>query len=241
MEQRVSEKKLFIKGAILLLLILLIFWGSRFSPQPFGVPDNLWEELEDPSGRQERIRRFFFSLGPYSAAVFVLLQVLQVAAAPIPGELLGLAGGYLYGPGLGFFLSMVGLILGSWIAFELARTVGRPLVEKMVKKEFLKKFDFLGTNAGATICFVLFLIPGPKDYLCYLLGLSHMRLGVFLMMMVFGRIPGTALLTIQGTAIRSQNASTLVFVVAVSVVIVFFAYLYRGRVLAWVKARAAGT
>ena len=98
----------------------------------------------------DKLSKFLQSLGPYSPAVFVLLQVLQVIAAPIPGELTGVAGGYVYGETFGFILSSVGLTLGSWVAFELASILGRPFVERFVSQEVLHKFDFLTTNTGAT-------------------------------------------------------------------------------------------
>ena len=67
----------------------------------------------------------------------MLLQILQVVAAPFPGELTGVAGGYVYGETMGFVLSMVGLTIGSWVAFELASILGRPFVERFVSQEVL--------------------------------------------------------------------------------------------------------
>jgi uncharacterized membrane protein YdjX (TVP38/TMEM64 family) len=79
---------------------------------------------------KKRLLAFLDSLGPWGFAGFIVLQSLQVVLAPIPGELTGLLGGYLYGPYLGIALSTLGLTLGSIVAFVLARTLGRPFVEK---------------------------------------------------------------------------------------------------------------
>jgi len=73
----------------------------------------------------------------------MLLQALQVVVSPIPGELTGVVGGYVYGVKFGFVASTLGLTLGSWVAFELASIFGRPLVEKFVAKKVLEKFHFL--------------------------------------------------------------------------------------------------
>ena len=168
----------------------------------------------------------------------MLLQILQVVAAPIPGELTGVAGGYVYGEKLGLILSMVGLGIGSWIAFELASILGRPFVERFVSAEVLHKFDFLTTNTGATICFLLFLIPGfPKDYLCFLLGLSRMRLGTFLLVTIIGRIPGTYLLTLQGAKFRDEQYYEVIAFTVGSVLILILAYLYRNKIYRWIKRR----
>src|SRR3990172_3254358 len=61
--------------------------------------------------------------------IFIGLQVLQVVAAPIPGEVSGFVGGMFFGKVWGILFSTIGLTLGSWIAFNLARLMGRPLVE----------------------------------------------------------------------------------------------------------------
>jgi len=108
-------------------------------------------------------------------------------------------------------LSTVGLALGSWIAFELASILGRLFVERFVSQEVLHKFDFWTTNAGATLCFFTVLDPRlPKDYLCYLLGLSRMKLGTFLLVSIVGRIPRTYLLNVQGAKFRDQEYDEVV-------------------------------
>jgi uncharacterized membrane protein YdjX (TVP38/TMEM64 family) len=146
------------------------------------------------------------------------------------------AGGFAYGVTLGFFLSTAGLTIGSWIAFELASILGRPFVERFVRLEVLHKFDFLTTNTGAMICFLLFLIPGfPKDYLCYLLGLSRMKLGTFLIVSIIGRIPGTYLLTIQGAKFRNEQYYEVVIVSVGSALILLAAFLYRDKIYRWIK------
>lgn len=235
------RRQLIIRAVIFLALVALLFFFSRQIPQPFSALSSSVEELDDFQGiysSTDKLSRFLHSLGPYSPAVFVLLQVLQVVAAPFPGELTGVAGGYVYGNQLGFVLSTIGLTLGSWVAFELASILGRPFVERFVNQDVLHKFDFLTTNAGATFCFVLFLFPGfPKDYLCYLLGLSRMKLSTFLIVSIIGRIPGTYLLTMQGASIRQQEYYTAIIFAVLSAAILLVAYLYRGQIFHWIKRR----
>ena len=236
-----QRRKLALRGIIFVILVGLLFLFSRYIPQPLTALAPPGEDLDDFEGiysSSDKLSKFLESLGPYSPAVFVLLQVLQVVAAPIPGELTGVAGGYVYGETFGFILSSVGLTLGSWVAFELASILGRPFVERFVSQEVLHKFDFLTTNTGATLCFLLFLIPGfPKDYLCYLLGLSRMKLGTFLMVSIIGRIPGTYLLTMQGAKFRSEEYYELAAFAVISAIIMLAAYLYRNRIYHWIKHR----
>ena len=150
-----------------LSLVALIFLLGIYGLSPWG------ENLGKFYTEQKSLAEFLTSLGSYSPTFFILLQALQVVIALIPGELTGIVGGYVYGVSFGFIFSTLGLALGSLVAFELARILGRPFVEKFVNQKLIKKFEFLTSDAGATLCFLLFLLPGfPKDVLCYLLGLA---------------------------------------------------------------------
>ena len=149
---------------------------------------------------------FLNSLGPLSFVGFIILQAIQVIAAPIPGEVTGFIGGYLYGIVIGIVLSTIGLTIGSWVAFTLSRVLGRPFVEKFIKKKTIERYDYLLHHKGAFLVFLLFLIPGfPKDSLCYILGLGHLTTKEFLIISTVGRFAGTVLLTLGGSYIHNQQ------------------------------------
>jgi uncharacterized membrane protein YdjX (TVP38/TMEM64 family) len=235
-QMKTKQQKISIKAIIFLSLVAAILLLAYYGPQPFSVLGALGERLGKFYTTKESFSQFLISLGSYSPIFFVLLQGLQVVISPIPGELTGIVGGYIYGATLGFILSTLGLTLGSWAAFELARILGRPFVEKFVSEDLLKKFEFLTTDTGVTICFLLFLIPGfPKDVLCYLLGLSRMRRSTFLVLSTLGRMPGTFLLTMQGASLRNEQYHTAVAIAATSVAIVFIAYLCRAQLYQWLR------
>jgi uncharacterized membrane protein YdjX (TVP38/TMEM64 family) len=236
-----QRRQLAIRGIIFIVLVALLFLFSRYIPRPFSAFAPAGEDFDDFEGlysSSDRLSKFLQNLGPYSPAVFVLLQVLQVVAAPFPGELTGIVGGYVYGETFGFLLSTVGLSLGSWVAFELASILGRPFVERFVKRDVMEKFNFLTTKTGIFICFVLFLFPGfPKDYLCYVLGLSRMRLSTFLFVSIVGRMPGTYILTMQGATIRNEQYHVFFVLTIGAVAILAAAYFYRNQLFAWLKQR----
>ncbi len=179
---------------------------------------------------KKRIMSFLGSLGPVSFLGFIFLQTLQVVAAPIPGEVTGFIGGYVYGPVLGIFLSTVGLTLGSWGAFTLSRIFGRPFVERFVRKETLDKYDYLLHHKGAFLVFLLFLIPGmPKDLLCYILGLGHLSTKEFLVISTVGRFLGTVLITLGGSYVRHHQYYRFFVLFGIGVVIIFFSMVYKDR------------
>ena len=173
---------------------------------------------------------------PYDELIFVLIQIVQVVAAPIPGELSGFIGGYLYGPLWGTIYSTIGLTLGSWLAFMLARFFGEPLLEKVVKKEVFEKFDHFMEHKGLTVSFLLFLIPGfPKDYLCYIMGVSRIPALTFIIISTIGRFFGTMMLSITGNIAEHEQYLLLAIVVAAGITVFALAYYYRDRLLEILK------
>lgn len=171
------------------------------------------------------------------ALVFLLIQMAQVLVAPMPGEVTGFAGGYVFGSVRGFSYSTVGLTIGSVIAFFVARRFGRPAVERWARPDTLQKYDFLVDHRGKWIAFVLFLIPGfPKDLFCYLLGTSHMSFRMFFVISTVGRSLGTALLSFSGELAKKEQYWLFGILLAVAGTAAFLSYIYRERWLAWIRA-----
>ena len=188
--------------------------------------------------RRESVLTFVASFGPYAPIVFIGIQILQVLVAPIPGELTGFVGGYFFGIGPGFLFSTVGLTIGSWLAFFISRRFGLPVVRRFVGKETMDKFDYLMEHKGAFFSFIFFLIPGmPKDYFCYLLGLSPMHVMTFLVISTVGRIPGTLVLTLQGQAVRSEEYRAFFVVLGLALVALVLTLIYRDQVEKWLHKK----
>ncbi len=180
----------------------------------------------------KRLRLFIASFGPFAAVVFVLAQALQVVFAPVPGEVTGFVGGYLFGNVAGTILSTIGLTLGSSLAFGIARMFGLRIVEKIVKKEYIEKFNFFVTHKGLYVSYILFLIPGfPKDSLCWLLGLTHMRFLDFCLMNLFGRLLGTVILTFQGSAVKDERYKFFLVMLIVSAILTVILYFSRNHIV----------
>ncbi|MBP7341105.1 MAG: TVP38/TMEM64 family protein [Smithellaceae bacterium] len=180
----------------------------------------------------------FIKSYPYDEVVFILLQIVQVIAAPIPGELSGFIGGYLYGPFWGTLYSTIGLTIGSWLAFILAHFFGEPLLEKVVKKEVFEKFDHFMEHRGLFVSFLLFLIPGfPKDYLCYIMGMSRIPVLTFIVISTVGRFFGTAMLSISGNIAAREQYALLAVVALAAVVVSLLAWKYHDKILEVLKSQ----
>lgn len=183
---------------------------------------------------KEHLLDFINRHRPYAALIFICLQTAQVVLAPVPGELTGFAGGLIFGPAWGVIYSTIGLTLGSWLAFSLARLLGRPLVERVVKAETIARYDYVMQHKGRLLAFIMFLIPGfPKDYLCYMLGVGHMRLRDFLVIVTVGRMLGTSLLTLAGSYFESQRYGPLFVIIGLSLLLLLIVIVYRDRIERW--------
>jgi uncharacterized membrane protein YdjX (TVP38/TMEM64 family) len=219
--------RLWIRISILLLLIIL-------SVSVF-VHYDLYSFLTN----KQRVILFVQSYGSLSVFIFIIIQIIQVIAAPIPGEISGIIGGYLYGPFWGTLYSTIGLTMGSWLAFVLARFLGFPLVERIVKPDVIQKYNYFMEKRGAFISFLLFLLPGvPKDYLCYIIGLSHIGTGMFLLISTIGRLFGTILLSVTGSYVRNNQFSMLFIILGIGGLFLLLAYFYRDHWLAKVKRKS---
>jgi uncharacterized membrane protein YdjX (TVP38/TMEM64 family) len=214
-------------SAAVLALLAYLFWDD-LSPW--------WLLCTDLNGCKVLLRDWVAAAGSLGPVVFVLLQALQVVAAPIPGEVTGFLGGFLFGPLLGFWYSTLGITLGSTLAFLIGRALERTLIERLVSPQTLQKLDFVVERQGAFLAFVLFMIPGaPKDYLCFILGLTPMPLPLFLAVVGFGRMPATLVLTLQGAQVYQENYPVFFLLLGVCLAAALLAYLFRDRLYAWLR------
>ena len=176
--------------------------------------------------------------GVLAPVIFIGLQALQVVISPIPGELTGILGGYLFGQWVGLLYSTIGLTLGSVVAFAVGRWLGARYVRKLVSADIWHKMGFIVEAEGAILCFIIFLMPGlPKDVTCYLFGLSPMPFWVFAVVTTLGRIPSTWVLSAQGARTASGDYLQVVLLTAIVVAVALPLYYYRNRLVEWLRGK----
>ncbi|KEI95301.1 membrane protein [Clostridium botulinum A2B7 92] len=211
------------KGSIILSLFFLfiIFIGYIYYK-------NL-AVLKDP----KNIKNIILSYGSYGIIVFLIFQIIQVVAFFILGEVMQIAGGYIYGTLLGSVYSLIGITLGNVFVFLLAHIYGKPLVHKIISKKDLKFFDrMLNIGSIKLIVFLLYLIPGiPKDALGYICGISDIKLKKFFILSTLGRIPGVLASAYFGANIHTGNKSVLIIVGVVSSLVFIIGVLNGEKII----------
>ena len=170
-----------------------------------------------------------------AAGVLMLLgvQFLQIVVAFIPGEVVQLAAGLMYGPLFGSIIVLVGCVISSTIIYHLVHALGMPFVQGMVSTEHLDKFrKFEETGKLDIIVFVLFLIPGmPKDVFTYLVPLTDMPYKKFIVLTTIGRIPGVVGSTYAASGFASGQIVGPIVVLVLLAVIAVVAIVFRDKII----------
>ena len=170
--------------------------------------------------------------GPLAVLIMLGLQFLQVIVAFIPGEVVQIVAGILYGPFWGTVLILGGACGSTIIIYYLVQKLGAPFVQKMVPAETQKKLDFITrTSRIDAIVFVLFLIPGlPKDFITYLVSVTDVRPKRFFLFSTLGRAPGVIATSFAGSSIADGNWIFLLVIIVLVVVVFVVAFFKRDYV-----------
>jgi uncharacterized membrane protein YdjX (TVP38/TMEM64 family) len=193
-----------------------------------------WQSLQDIFQGRDQLREYVQSWGSLAPVAFMSIQALQVLIAPIPGELTGVVGGFIFGTWRATIYSTIGLTAGSVMAFLAARVVGQPLLKLVISPDTMSKFDKITHGRGVAAIFFLFLLPGfPKDLLSYFLGFSPMKFGTFVLICAAGRLPGTALLGASGSALFKENWWLIAILSSICVIAFLIAYWKKEELQKW--------
>ena len=169
------------------------------------------------------------SFGTLASIIFFILVIIEVIAVPIPGLILYVAGGILFGAFIGGTIALVGNIIGSSLAFGIARYYRMKHLEKKVVKKERKIFNkFLG-KYGIYSMFLLRINPlTSSDIFSYLAGLTKMPFKQFIIGTALGLLPLVYIQAYIGEDIIGQNPLLLYLFVILSIIylVVFLYFLY---------------
>jgi uncharacterized membrane protein YdjX (TVP38/TMEM64 family) len=184
--------------AVLTVLLCVLFWPfiSRLRENEYRARFTAWIE----------------GLGVKGVLILLGIQIVQIVVAVIPGGPVEVLAGAAYGGFGGLGICLAGCAIATSLVFVMVRKFGSPFVGLFFSKEKTGRFAFLYDSKKLSLAvFILFLIPGtPKDFLTYLVPLSGMGLGRFVLISCFARIPAIVSSTFMGA---SAIEGRLLFVV----------------------------
>ena len=142
--------------------------------------------------------------GAVGPLALIALLVAQALVAPLPSPPILMAAGFVYGPWLGFGIGWLGLLLGASSCFGLARALGRPFAQRLVRAEQLATVDaYVAARTGATLLAIVSLrvfMPPLFDAVSYGCGLVRVPFRWFVLATALGEVPKVGSFTYIGSA-----------------------------------------
>lgn len=143
------------------------------------------------------------SWGAWGVLASIGLMVLH-SFLPFPAEIIAIANGMVYGPIWGIVITWTGAMLGALLAFGLARTFGRPFVERMLGRKHWQSIDAWATAQGGRMVLLSRLFPAIAfNLINYAAGLSGISWPTFIWATGIGILPLTALMVVMGDRIET--------------------------------------
>ena len=167
-----------------------------------------------------------------SAPLFLLVVIIEVVIAPIPGGAVGYLGAARFGFWQAWPLLYIGNLIGTFLVFTLARKYGSPLFEENTSSKTRERYDRLLDGHPLLLWFFYTVPLIPVDVLSVLAGLSHMSRRRFFTIAFTGYFFYTAIVAFVG----SQLAHLIGITEALSVIGLLFVILLG--VWLWNQRRA---
>ena len=170
---------------------------------------------------QQAVSAYLKSFGALGPIVLFVLMIAQVFIAVIPGHALMVTAGYVYGK-LGLLIVIASTVIGSQVAFMIARWYGRDLINKLASPQIIERWNKAAQHQGIVFYFFAFVLPiFPSDLMCYVAGLATISPKQFLVSNILGRTCCAVFVTLIG--IYGMHPPVEFWIVAIVAISVFFA------------------
>lgn len=179
------------------------------------------------------IRNWINSFGKFGILIYVLLQVFQVVIFAVPGEVVQVAGGYIYNAFWGTILSLIGIFIGSCITFAIGRRFGEDLLKKLIPPKHYNEINTtINRPKNKLVILILYLIPGiPKDILGYIAGITKISFRSFALISTLGRIPGVFISAYMGANIYNRNYALLLISAILLLILFILIMIYKDKII----------
>lgn len=198
----------------------------------FGVFDSLSVDNID------RLDAWFDGLGWWAPLAFVSLWVAS-AVFFLPGFILTIAGGLIFGAVWGTVWTTVGANLGAVAAFLIGRYLARGTVEKMMERHGgLKRLDDGVRRQGWRMLMITRLVPVfPFNLQNYAYGLTDIPLKTYALVTLPCMLPATIAFNFAAGSVRAGDLGRTLWYLGVAAV--FFVVL--SLIPGWVRKSASSS
>jgi uncharacterized membrane protein YdjX (TVP38/TMEM64 family)/rhodanese-related sulfurtransferase len=153
----------------------------------------------------ETLQAWVSDFGSAGPLVFMALYAVGTVLF-LPGAVITLAGGALFGPVLGTFYNLTGATLGAILAFLIARYLAADWVERKSGGRVRQLKNGVEAEGWRFVAFVRLVPLFPFNVLNYALGLTRIRLWDYVLTSYLAMLPGALAYTYLGYAGREAVA-----------------------------------
>jgi len=213
--------------AVIIILIGLFLWTGINLKEKFRGIDN-----DDTLSFVENLRVFITSYGHIGILITILLHALHVVISFIPSVIVQFVGGLIYGMGWGMLTGLIGIPIGTAVSFYISRFFGRRAVTLFFSEKTINKLDRLISNdMSSIVLLVLFILPTPKDFFAYFVGLTNMKALKFFLISIIGRLPGMLMATYFGAHVFNRNYPLIITIALICSVLSLLLFIFKNRIL----------
>ncbi len=143
----------------------------------------------------------FMTGSMWGPVIYILLYAIRPLVL-FPSTILTLAGGFLFGPVLGIFYTILASNVSATVAFLVGRYFGQGLLKEGSSESLLQRYaERLRQNSFETVIIMRFIFL-PYDLVNYLAGFVRIRWSAFILATILGNIPGTIAFVLAGASIE---------------------------------------
>jgi uncharacterized membrane protein YdjX (TVP38/TMEM64 family) len=217
-----KPRKSLVRPIALAVLLIALMVSARV----FNLGDRLGE-----------LREWIHSLGALGPFVYVFVYAAGVVLA-VPGSLITIMAGVLFGSLLGIVVVSFGSTLGASLAFLISRHIAREAVaERFSRNEKFRRLDRMTHDHGPIIVAITRLVPlFPFNLLNFGFGLTQVPFKTYVFWSWLCMLPGTVLYVVGSDAVAKAVSEgtipwSLIGVFAVTVVIIILLVKHARRKL----------
>lgn len=145
------------------------------------------------------LRALLLPFGWWGGVILVGLIAAVLVVPVIPATILQVGAGVIFGPWVGFGLTLLADGIGALIGFGLARRWGKAVIRTKLSADEQVAFDALCQRITPIQMIVLRILPGPAyTVVSFAAGCSTMKWWRYVFFSVLGVVPALAMLTIAG-------------------------------------------
>ncbi|NFA59683.1 VTT domain-containing protein [Clostridium sporogenes] len=168
----------------------------------------------------EFIKTYSISNEAGTMIIFISLWIVRLPIL-LPGFILIILGGTLFGTTNGFLLSMIGMVLSESLIYIIAKLFSNFNIKNLINKKYnyieplIRKYNFRFLALGI-ICPI-----APTDVICFLsssLGLSYIK---YILTIIISNIPIIGLCSYMGINYKESSLSVIILCLTISILALY--------------------